>query len=236
MPIRKAALTINTGPDGIAAALRSEILRGDIEPGRPMRQDDIAIRFGVSRVPVREALRSLCSEGLAIWQPQRGFSVAILAPDEAREILELRALLETQAIRWAFAHIDEARIAHAETLLDASERTDSIDEWSALNGRFHRALLDPCNRGVLLAMIEQLNNRVDRYIRLLVARADYRRQAEKEHRAILAAADAGDAEATAFLLGRHINNTATWMDDFLARWRPKAPPATAETASRPRRA
>jgi DNA-binding GntR family transcriptional regulator len=206
------------GPDEIADAVRAEILRGELPPGRPLRQEELAARFGVSRVPVREALRGLCSEGLALWQPQRGFTVSVLAPGEAREILEIRSVLERQGLRWAFAAIDDTTIRAAATILAEAEVATSIDAWSELNDRFHQTLLAPCGCSELLGLVRQLNNRVDRYIRLLVARADYRRRAEKEHRAILAAIDAKSCEAAALLLDAHIAGTSSALDAYLADW------------------
>lgn len=204
-------------PDEIAEAVRAEILRGTWEPGHPLRQDELAAHFGVSRVPVREALRSLCAEGLAVWQPQRGFTVSRLKPDEARELLEIRTTLELQALRWAFPNIDRKVIETARAILGRAEACDGIDEWSDLNVAFHQTLLAPCARPLLLDMIRQLNNRVDRYIRVLILRADYRDQAEAEHRAILAAAEAGSVDAACMLLSQHIEGTSRWLDDYLAR-------------------
>lgn len=206
----------NRTPDEIAAAIREEILRGDLEPGASARQDEIAARFSVSRVPVREALRSLVAEGLMTCEPQKGFRVARLAPEEAREILQIRSLLEVQALQWAFEHISQDSIETAERALTRSEWTQSIDEWSEMNSRFHAAILSPCGKPQLLALIRQLNNRVDRYIRLLVALADYRSRAEREHRAILATIGVGNLEAATSLLKQHIEDTAKRVDDFLA--------------------
>lgn len=209
----------NRTPDEIAKAIRDEILRGELEPGMSARQDEIAQRFSVSRVPVREALRSLVAEGLMTCESQKGFRVARLAPEEAREILEIRSILEVQALRWAFKDISREALTEAASALDRSEATQSIDEWSEMNGHFHSAILSPCARPQLLALINQLNNRVDRYIRLLVALADYRSRAEREHRAILAAIDVGNIEAAASLLKQHIEDTAARLDDFLAQQR-----------------
>lgn len=209
----------NRTPDEIAKAIREEILRGELEPGMSARQDEIAQRFSVSRVPVREALRSLVAEGLMTCEPQKGFRVARLAPEDAREILEVRSILEVQALRWAFDNISPQVLAEAATALEQSEATQSIDEWSDMNSRFHTTILTPCGRPQLLALITQLNNRVDRYIRLLVALGDYRDRAEREHRAILAAIDVGNVDAAASLLKQHIEDTAVRLDDFLARRR-----------------
>lgn len=203
-------------PAEIADAIREEILRGVLEPGTSARQDDLARRFSVSRVPVREALRSLVAEGLVAWESQRGFRIARLEPAEAREILEIRAILEVQALQWSFPNIGPDTVKLAQRTLKKSQATKSIDEWSELNGRFHAAILIPCGRPQLLALIQQLNNRIDRYIRLLIARGDYRLRAEQEHRAILASIEVGNLTAASSLLKQHIEDTGAWLDNFLA--------------------
>ena len=209
-----------TSPDEIADAIRNQILRGELEPGTPVRQDDLAAEFEVSRVPVREALRSLASEGLMLWQPHQGFRVAQLKPAEAREILEIRSVLEVRALEWAFPHLGPDNIEEARDAIARAEATKSIDEWSHMNGVFHTATLGACGRPHLLALIQQLNNRVDRYIRLLVQRTDYRIQAEREHRAILATIEAGNLAAASLLLEQHIEDTADALDQFLEGHRP----------------
>lgn len=203
-------------PEQIADQIRREILRGEVEPGAAMRQDELAARLSVSRVPVREALRSLVAEGLITWESHRGFRVARLAPEEAREILEIRAVLEVQALEWALPAIDAATVRAATQALEKAKATRSIDHWSELNGVFHTTILAPCGRPQLMAMIRSLNNRTDRYIRLLIARADYRHRAEREHRAILAAIEVGNRVAAASLLKQHIEDTAAWLERYLA--------------------
>ncbi|MAO55174.1 MAG: GntR family transcriptional regulator [Rhodospirillaceae bacterium] len=220
-----------TSPDEIADAIRNQILRGELEPGTPVRQDDLAAEFEVSRVPVREALRSLASEGLMLWQPHQGFRVAQLKPAEAREILEIRSVLEVRALEWAFPHLGPDNIEEARDAIARAEATKSIDEWSHMNGVFHTATLGACGRPNLLALIQQLNNRVDRYIRLLVQRTDYRIQAEREHRAILATIEAGNLAAASLLLEQHIEDTADALDRFLADHRPDDEVDQASTSS-----
>ncbi|MCL4767541.1 MAG: GntR family transcriptional regulator [Hyphomicrobiaceae bacterium] len=206
-------------PDEIARAIRDQILCGAMEPGTVARQDELAKHFSVSRVPVREALRSLVAEGLMTWEPQRGFKVARVAPEDAREILEIRSILEVQALRKGFDAITPEIIQSASAVLQRSEQTQSIDAWSELNGMFHAAILELANRPQLLSLIQHLNNRVDRYIRLLIAASDYRQRAEREHRAILAAIEVGNLEAAVSLLSQHIEDTAKRLDEFLASYR-----------------
>src|ERR687885_171179 len=94
---RRQVRRYRTTPDLIADALREEIRRGRAEPGQALRQEEIATRFGVSRLPVRDALRRLETEGLVVVYPNRGAFVAEFSPDEVREIYDLPILLEGDA-------------------------------------------------------------------------------------------------------------------------------------------
>lgn len=191
------------------------IFRGELPGGLPLRQGELAARFGVSRIPVREALRQLTAEGLVQIYPQRGATVAQLQPGEAEEILEIRHTLESKAVALAMSAWTEDLFDTIEALLDEAEATSSIDRWSEINTRFHEDLYGPCERPRLLALIRSLNVNVERYIRLLVSRSDYRLQAEREHRAILAAARVGNLPALSALIEQHATQTAVQLKRFL---------------------
>ena len=202
-------------PGSLLAQLRHDILRSGREPGFPLRQDEIASRYGVSKIPVREALLQLVAEGLVTLKPNRGFAVAGLQPEDAAEILEIRAVLECQAIRVAMPRITDDDIAHAAAILDQAERATALDRWCDLNWEFHAALYASAKRKRLLDMIRQVSNPTDRYIRILISNANYRGRAEREHRAILSACEMRNAEAAAALLDQHIRETGVLLAAFL---------------------
>ena len=113
-----------TAQEAVLVEVRARILRGDIAPGAPVRQEDLAASLGVSRVPVREALRMLESEGHVTYIPHRGYRVTELDLDDLEEIYHLRALIEDDLARRALArrdadHVDSVRAAH--TRLAAAE-------------------------------------------------------------------------------------------------------------------
>jgi DNA-binding GntR family transcriptional regulator len=203
-------------PDSLLARLRHEILRGSMTPGLPLRQDEIAARHGVSKIPVREALLQLVAEGLVAAHPNRGFTVSQLSPQEAAEILELRALLECEAVRIAMPHMTDADLASAAGILAQAESTEALDRWSDLNWEFHAALYGPAKRKRLLDLIRQVSYPTDRYVRVLIANANYRGRAEREHRAILSACEMRNADAAAALLNQHIRETGVLLAAFLA--------------------
>lgn len=205
-----------SSPETIADVLRSLILRGHFSGGQPLRQDTIAKWFGVSHIPVREALRQLTAEGLVELQSKRGATVATLQPDEAEEILEIRFTLEIKAASLAMPHWTDATFGSLEENLVEAESCNSIDRWSDLNRSFHGGLYQPCARPRLLALIGSLNTNVERYIRLLVSRSDYRLQAQREHRAILASARVRNIPALSSLIEHHAVETAVQLRQFLS--------------------
>ena len=202
--------------DLIADALRHAIVSGTVAPGEPLRQDAIAAEFGVSHIPVREALRHLAAEGLVTLKRNHGATVRGMSPDEALELLEIRGTLETQAIRWALPKSDPALCDEAARLLDEAERLEDAGAWLAINWRFHRLLTDRAARPRLLEIIEGLDRQIERFVRLLLTRSDYRFQAQAEHRAILAAYRVGNAAAVCSLTEQHLAETARLLAECLA--------------------
>src|SRR6201998_2364968 len=101
----------------VAHALRLAILNGEFGPGQAVSQEQIAARFGVSRIPVRDAMNLLQAEGLLQIVPSKGSFVANPDPDEIRETYEIRVLLELEALRLAFGHHDTHSLAREELCL-----------------------------------------------------------------------------------------------------------------------
>lgn len=209
---------------GILDAIRADILEGVLAPGTPLRQDDLALVHNVSKIPVREALLHLVAEGLVLLHPNRGFAVAALAPAEADELLDMRAVLECHILRLAMPHMSDDDIALATRIVEEAEATEELARWSALNFAFHDAISAPARRNRLSALIRQVANPTDAYIRVLLTNANYRGQAEREHRAILSACAVRNADAAAALLDQHIRQTGVLLADFLTgKTAPSAP-------------
>jgi DNA-binding GntR family transcriptional regulator len=201
--------------ESVAAALRQEILTGQIPAGFPLRQDALAARFGVSHIPVREALRELAAEGLVTIRRNRGSAVSELAPREARQLLEIRSALEAQGLRWSMPFIDDGVIGRAREIVDRMEHSTDPGEWMDLNWRFHFTLYERSDRPMLFTMLRQLNAQVERYIRLVQVTSGNRGQTEAEHRAILAACEVRNIDAACMLLTQHLTQTATELEHLL---------------------
>lgn len=149
---------------GAADAIRELIVRGEYPPGAQLKEEELGLRLGVSRTPVREALRHLQAEGLAEYRPNRGTFIPEWTSQDREEIFDLRLRLETHAVELAAARITPDQIAQlramcirmeTDTEADDDERFDRI---SIVNNRFHRLLAAASGRARLEAILtSQLN-------------------------------------------------------------------------------
>jgi DNA-binding GntR family transcriptional regulator len=201
-----------------AEAVREKILSGRYAEGAPLRQDAIAVELGVSRIPVREALRQLEAEGLVAFQPHCGAVVSSLSLEEIEELFELRALVEGDLIRRAVPRLTPDDLRRAGEILDAYEAAFSAGataEWGTLNWRFHSTLLSAARRPLSMGVALTLHTQSERYTRLQLVLTRGEVRASGEHREILAAAIARDAERTARLLATHIIRAGQSLIEFL---------------------
>src|SRR5262245_15752284 len=119
-----------TAPETVAAALRAEILSGGTKPGTLLRQEDLAARFAMSRIPVRDALRLLEAEGLVTISTNRGAQVIELSRDEVAEIYHLRLLLECDCLKHAIARMSEADLDTIERARLRAEIDATTTDWN----------------------------------------------------------------------------------------------------------
>ncbi len=176
-----------TVADRIADILREAIAKGSLKTGTPLRQDELATRFGFSRMPIRDALRRLEAEGIVSIHPTRGAFVAQMDAAEISEIYAVRELLEAEALRLALPKLTDQQLNHAASVLDQIDAEPDIARWGALNCAFHLALSAACGNARLLGLIEAQHNAADRYVRILLSNLDYRARSQSEHRELLAA-------------------------------------------------
>ncbi|MEQ8818362.1 MAG: GntR family transcriptional regulator [Thalassobaculum sp.] len=205
-PADRASATPRRSGDQVAALtaeLRAQIISGELRPGEPLRQELLADRFATSRMPIREALRVLESEGLVVLVPHKGAAVAPLDPAELKEVYEMRVAAETLALRRTIPELSNAQIDRAERIQDRAEAA-GMAGFGALNRLFHTTLYAPCGRPRLLAHIAGLIDVADRYLTFTAGALDYRDRSHREHRALLAACRRRDEATAVDLLGRHI--------------------------------
>ncbi|ARV62914.1 GntR family transcriptional regulator [Nostocales cyanobacterium HT-58-2] len=202
-------------PDLIADALREAILQGIFEEGQSLRQDEIATQFGVSRIPVREALRQLEAEGLVKIHLNRGATVSALSPAEAQEIFEIRSALEVKAIQLAIPLLSVSALEKASEILAQTDQTTDPGLLAKLNWEFHETLYVAAERPRLLMMIKSLHLNVDRYVRLQLSQMDYQERSQKEHYQLLEACQQHDTKVAVRLLKRHIDTAGEKLVAYL---------------------
>jgi DNA-binding GntR family transcriptional regulator len=199
----------------IANALRTAIVNGTLAPGAPLRQDAIARHFSVSAIPVREAFRQLESEGWAKVEMNKGAAVAPLSADEAREIYEIRAALESLAIGLAIPVHTPASLRHAEALGKAAKAETDPSLYVARNEAFHLSLYEPAARPQLFEMIGTLHQRGERYLRLKFELPSYKGESDREHAALLRAVRRRDIAKAQSLVTKHLLDTGELLHRFL---------------------
>ena len=193
----------------VTAALRERILNGEIALGERLIEGRLSEELGVSRMPVREALRELAAEGIVTIEPRRGATVTTYTEEQKRELVEVRATLEALNAKLAARRHDPKQIAELEAILAEGARLMSEENPTAVirqNFRFHEALGKVAGNSVLQDVIGSLR---DRTAMLFAPNGPARaRQNWQEHAAILRAVIEGDGELAALLAARHVYNAA----------------------------
>lgn len=198
-------------PGLIADAIRAGILDGTIVAGQQLVQDDLARRFGTSRIPVREALRQLESDGIVSYHPHRGASVALLTARDVEEIYEMRVPLEKLALRLAMPNLDRTHLTAAARAIDDSAASSNAVSFGRLNWRFHQALYDAANRPRLLRTIRNLYIHASRWPPFAKQQRKIFATIVAEHRAILRACERHDASAAVKALERHLAESERFL-------------------------
>ena len=193
----------------VAEQLRRLILTGQHKPGERLVEDRLSAELGVSRVPIREALRTLAAEGLVDLPPRRGASVAQLSPAIAHDLVEVRATLEGLNARLAARHHEPAIVTELHQVLtegNAAAQSGNVDDLVRLNGAFHDKLAQAGRNSILWDIMRTLRERTS----LVFAANTNRRSREdwEEHSRILAAVIDGDEELAALLATRHVHQAA----------------------------
>jgi DNA-binding GntR family transcriptional regulator len=187
--------------------IRRAILTRELLPGQPLVEMELAQRLGVSKTPVREALKLLSGSGLVTFNPYKGASVRVVDQSLARDVYDVRMLLEPEAVRRSVLAGDKSLLAEARTALDAARAAVQASEkgqLSLVNRTFHQALYRGCGNPLLISVLDDLRDRA-----ALISVVGWQNSPSwthegEEHAAVLAAAEAGDADGAANLIRQHI--------------------------------
>lgn len=203
----------------VVEVLRQRILGGQIQAGQALRQIAIAAELGVSQIPVREALLQLAAEGLVDFIPHKGAVALALTAEEIRELSHLRSLLETDLLRAAIPNLTPAHLQQASAVLDDFEALlDSgheVSRWGELNSQFHTIIYSAAQRPASMQMVENLQRKSDRYIRLQLSLTGWIPQAKKEHRKLLSLCQNQETETAVALLDQHIQDAGDAIANLL---------------------
>jgi DNA-binding GntR family transcriptional regulator len=203
-PLQGTVIQRQTTVTLVADELRRRIMSGALPEGHQLRQEALAAELGVSRIPIREALRQLEAEGFVAIASHRGDVVSKLSPDEIIELFELRIRLETWLLELAIPQMSEGDLDTAEAALEAMISNRRIENWGQLNWDFHAALYAPAARPATLRILRRINENTDRYIRLQISLTSGQLKAHREHKELLQLCRARNAARAAAALERHI--------------------------------
>jgi DNA-binding GntR family transcriptional regulator len=187
--------------------LREEILANRLAPGTHLQEEEIALRLGISRAPVREALRLLTAEGLVTIAPRRGAVVKAFSREEFLSAYQVREALEVLAVRLAVPRLTEADLRVLRTLHQTMERAAARSDTPAFyeaNAAFHVFLVNRSDNPHLIETYRHLKNQLRRYGQWSAALRGSLEEPLAEHAAILEAVERRDADAAAELLRRHL--------------------------------
>jgi DNA-binding GntR family transcriptional regulator len=201
----------------IAIWLRDAIRSGELADGSELNQIALADQFGVSRVPVREAMRQLQAEGWIDAKRHQRAVVRGISRERILEILELRALIETFLIAKSATAISDAELKRLRGLCDEMDASTDHPHWLELNQTFHSALYASAQSVTATELLEQLSAQVERYVRSHGEHISRKDEADAEHRAILAAVGRHDVAESQRLVQLHIGHTTQRFRDSAAR-------------------
>jgi DNA-binding GntR family transcriptional regulator len=207
--------------DALVQRLRDEIIQGQLVPGQRLVQEELAEVYGVSTMPIRDALRELEAEGLVKLTPHRSAEVTLLTAADLEDIYEIRITLEAMATRLATLRVQPETLAQLERCLDAmDDEAADVVALVRLNHEFHTTLYAAAQRPHLLELLRILRYRTQHYLHAYITEFGGLPLAQEEHRAILDASRRGDAEEAGRLMEQHISSVAAVVIQYVQQTAP----------------
>ncbi len=199
----------------VASELRSEILQGDLAPGSRLSQQSTAERFGVSRIPVRDAIQILVGEGLV--QPSSNATAVVtgMSIAELQELYELREAIEPLATQIAVPNVGRADLLLMRKQLQTMAEYADTRTWLAANTEFHAAIYRRAGRPRMIELVERLRRDTDRYMYVHIEVVGQTEHLVDEHLSILAAVESRDAALAARLTREHLATSHDFILTYL---------------------
>lgn len=204
--------------DVVFNTLREAILKGDLKPGERLMELQLAAQLGVSRTPIREAIRMLEQEGLAVTVPRKGAEVAKMTLKGMEDVLEIREALDILACQLACVRITEEQLALLEEKKKAFEdslKSGNVREIAETDVAFHDVIYDATNNPKLVNMLNNLREQIYRY------RVEYLKKEENypklitEHNAIFDALSNHSQDAAIISIREHVKNQAIAVKEVI---------------------
>ncbi|MBE6753744.1 MAG: GntR family transcriptional regulator [Ruminococcaceae bacterium] len=206
--------------DKVFEKLESDILTGTLATGEVLSENKLSAALGVSRTPVREALQRLVQDGLVRQEAGHGLVVHGVTVDDLIDIYDIRLRIEGMAARDAAVCATAEQLAELSSLVELQEfyaaRGDA-DKLRDTDSQFHSMLYNCCSRRILSDTLQGLHHRVERYRRMSVQSPERALRMAEEHRAILDAFTAHDADAAERLVTEHISNALASLRSSVAK-------------------
>jgi DNA-binding GntR family transcriptional regulator len=204
-----SSLKYRTLSAAVSDRIRQDILAGVHPSGAQLRQDALAEAYGVSRIPVREALFQLESEGLVLMVPHKGAVVSELSIDEVNDVFDLRALLEPRLLADSAPKLttdDFAKLDAIQTAFSAAIASRDITQWGLLNADLHMALYTQASMPRTISTVASLLQTSDRYTRMQLSTPEAMQRAEREHAQLIAMCRAGTIDKACAFLKKHVED------------------------------
>lgn len=200
----------------VLTTLRREILSGAFKDGEKLNQDQLASRLGVSRMPVREALRRLEAEGLVKFTAHRGAMVTTLSTEEVAQVFDIRCNLEGMATRLAAQRASFEDLKRLREIFAEMEKAkDNHQAYVKLNREFHEAVYKASGYPLLTKIISGLWDNIERYIMTYIALPGRMELAQQQHRELITFCEKKDAIQAESLLQRHIEGSVGDIKNYV---------------------
>ena len=205
-----------TAADRIYSALRAEIVALRRAPGQPISEKDLALTYGISRTPVREALLRLAAEGLVVIFPQSGTFVGRIPVTALPEAILVRKALEDLTVRHAAQNASVENVAQLKMLIERQQKTErrrNHDAFHAADEKFHALIAEIAGHPGVWRLVEQVKVQVDRYRRLTLPVPGRMGRVVAEHGEIVSAIAGRDPERAAAAMAAHLDGLSGSISD-----------------------
>ena len=204
--------------DVVFNTLRQAILRGELKPGERLMEIQLANKLGVSRTPIREAIRKLELEGLVLMIPRKGAEVADITEKSLRDVLEVREALEELAVRLACDKIKEGEIEELKKAAQEFKETldcEDVTRFAEADVKFHDIIYRTTDNERLIQLLYNLREQMYRYRVEYLKREEAYPQLIAEHAAIIEYISKGEKKAATDVMCKHIDNQVTTVIDVI---------------------